>query len=169
MKSNTDGKLKTFIKGLVPYVVIILVVVLIRSYIITPGVVNGASMEKTLYDGDLVLVNKIGLKFGIKRFDIVVVKHGDGSIIKRVIGLPGETVEYKHNSLYIDGKEIIPPIDFEETDDFKLQANNNEYIVLGDNRNISKDSRLLGPIKKEEIKGKVNFRIYPFKSFGTIL
>lgn len=163
-----EKKNKSFMKGLYPYIVIIIVVVLIRTFIITPGIVNGESMENTLYDGNFVLVNKIGLWFGIERFDIVVVKLETDTIIKRVIGLPGDTVRYADNILYINGEEINTPIEFETTDDFTMVAKNDEYIVLGDNRNISKDSRVIGPIKRNQIKGKVNIVLYPFDKFGVV-
>lgn len=163
-----ENKKQIFIKGLMPYIVIVLVVVLIRTFIVTPGIVNGESMEDTLYDGDFVLVNKIGLWFGIDRFDIVVVKYEDDTIIKRVIGLPGETVRYADNVLYVDDKKVKTPIEFELTDDFHLTAGKNEYIVLGDNRNISKDSRAIGPVSKKSIKGKVNLVLFPFKDMGKV-
>lgn len=167
MEEGKQGFLK-FIDVIKPYVIIVLVVVLIRTFIITPGIVNGESMEDTLFDGDFVLVNKIGLLFGIDRFDIVVVKYGNDTIIKRVIGLPGETVKYADNVLFIDDKDQSIPFQFEETDDFTLKADENEYIVLGDNRDISKDSRVIGPINRKNIKGKVNLVIFPFKDFGII-
>ena len=163
-----ENKGKKFIKALLPYIVIIVAVVLIRTFIITPGIVNGESMESTLFNGDFVLVNKIGLWFGIDRFDIVVVKLDNDTIIKRVIGLPGDTVKYADNVLYINGETVETPIEFEATDDFTLTANKNEYIVLGDNRNVSKDSRLIGPVSKKQIKGKVNLVLYPFDDFGFI-
>lgn len=163
-----ENKGKKFIKALVPYIVIVVVVVLIRTFIITPGIVNGESMESTLFNGDFVLVNKIGLWFGIDRFDIVVVKLDNDTIIKRVIGLPGDTVKYADNVLYINGERVQTPIEFEATDDFTLTANKNEYIVLGDNRNVSKDSRLIGPVSRKQIKGKVNLVLYPFDDFGFI-
>lgn len=163
-----EDKVKNFIKGLIPYAIIVLVVVLVRTFIVTPGIVNGESMESTLYDGDFVLVNKIGLWFGIDRFDIVVVKYEDDTIIKRVIGLPGETVKYASNVLYIDEKEVKTPIEFEITDDFTMKAGENEYIVLGDNRNVSKDSRVIGPVNRKNIKGKVKLVLFPFKDMGII-
>lgn len=168
MEEKKDGKFITFVKGLMPYVIIVVVVVLIRTFLVTPGIVNGDSMKDTLFDNDLVLINKIGLKSGIDRFDIVVIDFEDGAIIKRVIGLPGEKVEYIDNKLYINDEEISTPIEFETTNDFVLEAGKNEYIVLGDNRNISKDSRIIGPVNIENIKGKVGFRIFPFSKFGSV-
>ena len=160
--------MKNFLKELVPYIIIVICVVLVRTYIITPGIVNGESMEETLFDNDLVLVNKIGLKWGIDRYDIVVVYYNNDTLIKWVIGLPGETIEYKDNELYIDGIKEETPVEFEYTKDFTLTAGKDEYIVLGDNRNVSKDSRMIGPIEKNNIKGKVNIALFPFSRFGII-
>ena len=157
-----------FIKEIIPYIIIIIIVVLIRTFIVTPGIVNGSSMEETLREDDLVIVNKIALTKGINRYDIVVLKYGKDTLIKRVIGLPMETVEYKDNELYINNKLVQTPIDFEYTYDFNLTAKEDEYIVLGDNRNVSKDSRSIGAFKKTDIKGKVNFVIFPFNRFGQI-
>lgn len=99
---------------------------LVRSFIVTPGLVNGSSMEPTLHNNELVLINKIGLNKGIDRYDIVVtLKYENSTIIKRVIGLPYETVEYINDILYIDGEIVNIKVDFEYTRDFMLQAKMN--------------------------------------------
>ena len=156
------------LKELMPYIIIVVVVLLVRSFIVTPGLVNGSSMEPTLHNNELVLINKIGLNKGIDRYDIVVVKYENSTIIKRVIGLPYETVEYINDTLYIDGEIVNTKVDFEYTKDFKLTAGKNEYIVLGDNRNISKDSRIIGPVKERDISGKVDLVLFPFSKFGKV-
>ncbi len=160
--------MKKIIKELGPYFVIVIFVILIRSFLVTPGLVNGSSMENTLFDNDLVIVNKIALKKGIDRFDIVVVNYNNDTLIKRIIGLPNEKVSYIDDKLYINDELIEMPLDFEYTSDFELITGKDEYIVLGDNRNVSKDSRSIGPIKRDNIKGKVNFVLFPFKRFGVI-
>ena len=87
------------------YLLIIVCVILIRIFFIDPVRVDGGSMDTTLANGQIMILNKIVYKRNdIKRFDIVVIDEGDKAIIKRVIGLPGETVEYKDNKLYINGK-----------------------------------------------------------------
>ena len=91
---------KELIKKIYPYVIVILVVVLIRSFIVTPAIVDGQSMEDTLYDKNIVILNKLDYKLNdIKRFDVVVLKYNGEKLIKRVIGLPGEHVEFKNGSL----------------------------------------------------------------------
>lgn len=163
--------MKKFINDLIPYIIIVIVVVLFRTFIMTPAVVDGLSMYDTLNDHDIVIINKIVMKTNnINRFDIVVLKNNtDGDkIIKRVIGLPGEKIEYKDNKLYINGEEIEDNFKTNETTDFTAETKENEYFVLGDNRELSKDSRYLGNFKKENIIGKVDFRFYPFDKLGFV-
>lgn len=179
-------KMKKIIKEVMPYVVILIVVVLIRSFIITPVTVVGDSMYPNLKDKEMLLLSKINYKLGdIKRFDIVVIKKDDEEIIKRVIGLPNEYVEYRDNRLYVNGNFVDELYDHGKTQDFGLvniclAVNNfeecnyekipdNYYLVLGDNREISKDSRSIGLISKTNIVGKAVFRFYPFNSgIGSI-
>ena len=162
--------MKKFIKELIPYVVIVLVVVLIRSFLVTPVIVSGDSMVPTLNDRELLLLNKINYRLNdIKRFDIVVIRLDNKEIIKRVIGLPGEEVLYRNNTLYIDGKEIENKYNF-ETEDFSLKTICNcqripedKYLVLGDNRSVSADSRIMGLIDREDIEGSVEISLWPIK------
>lgn len=165
---------KGVVKDLVIYGSIIVGIVLIRSFIATPVRVNGLSMYDTLNNGEIMILNKINYKFNdIKRFDIVVVKTHNDKIIKRVIGLPGESVKIENNKLYIDGKEIKDNYAYENTSDFDLKELGFDkipkgyYFVMGDNRNNSADSRLIGPVKKSQIKGKANLVIFPFKDAGN--
>ena len=165
------GIVKKFIKELIPYIVIIIVVVLVRTYIITPVIVVGDSMVPTLKENQILLLNKMDYRFNeIERYDIVVIKVGKSEIIKRVIGLPGENIEYSNNTLYINGHEEKTEFNF-ETDDFNLQgicANcdkipKDKYLVLGDNRMVSSDSRIMGLIDKEDILGSTSISIWPIK------
>jgi len=164
--------MKKFYSEVKSYIYIIIVVVLIRTFIVTPAQVNGDSMDDTLNDKNLVIVNKISLYFNqIERFDIVVLNNEEDNdkIIKRVIGLPNEKIEYKDNILYINDEKIsLKGLKFENTEDFLVETNDNEYFVLGDNRDVSKDSRYLGNFNKEDIIGKVDIRFYPFDKIGLI-
>ncbi len=158
-----------FLKEIKDYIIIILVVVLVRTFIVTPAVVSGDSMDNTLNDGHIVFINKFKYIFSdVKRFDIVVLNNEEDNdkIIKRVIALPNEKVEYKDNKLYINDKEV--KCDFELTEDFIYETKEDEYFVLGDNRDVSKDSRMLGNFKKEDIVGKVSLRIYPVDKMGSV-
>lgn len=126
-------------------------------------------MMNTLHNGDVMILDKIGMKLGgIKRFDIVVIQTGKTKIIKRVIGMPGETISYHDNKLYINGKEVSDNHSNEITYDFEeVKIPDGEYYVLGDNRTDSVDSRILGTIPKNEILGHATFIIYPFNRFGS--
>lgn len=156
------------IKEIIPYIVIVLVVVLIRTFIITPVRVDGDSMKNTLKNGDILLLYKLG---SINRLDIIVLdeEKDNEKIIKRVIGLPGETVAIKKGKIYINDKVIDDEYAYGETSDYdKVTLEDDEYFILGDNRLISKDSRYFGPIKENEIKGKIVFRVFPFTKIGTV-
>lgn len=163
------NNIKKIIKEIVPYIIIIIIVILIKTYIFTPVVVNGPSMMNTLHDGDIMILDKIGMKLGgIERFDIVVVQTDRNKIIKRIIGMPGETIEYKDNKLYINEKEIEDPYGTGTTYDFdKIIIPKDMYYVLGDNRTDSVDSRILGTIPKDKILGHATFIVYPFNRFGS--
>lgn len=156
------------IKELIPYILIIVAVVLIRTFIITPVKVDGDSMKETLNNNDILLLYKLG---SIKRFDIVVLDeaYDNEKIIKRVIGMPGETVSIKNDKIYINGKIIDNSFAYGTTSDVdKIELGEDEYFILGDNRLISKDSRYFGPVTKGEIIGKVVFRLFPFNKIGTV-
>ena len=160
-------------KELIIYGSIILAVILIRTFIVTPVRVNGTSMYSTLKNGEIMILNKLDYKFNdIKRFDIVVVKTSDNKIIKRVIGLPGETLKYENNTLYIDGVEVKEPYLKEKTEDFNInelgykKIPSDCYFVMGDNRNNSKDSRIIGCVNKKQIQGSTKLVLFPFKSMG---
>ncbi len=153
------------------YVYIVLAVLIIRTYIVTPAIVDGDSMNNTLLDGQIVILNKITYRFNdVNRFDIVVIENREDNdkIIKRIIGLPNEKIRYIDNKLYINDKLIETNLSFKDTKDFEYETKNDEYFVLGDNRVVSKDSRILGNFKKEDIVGKVSIRIYPLDRIGSI-
>lgn len=158
------------LKSLLPYIIILIIVVLIRTFIITPAVVNGDSMKDTLLDNEVVLVNKLYVNVSdIKRFDIVVINENGEHIVKRIIGLPGEKVEYKNNKLFINDKEVNSKLKFKDTEDFVYEkVESDKYFVLGDNREISKDSRIIGTINKDDIIGKVSIVLFPFTKFGVV-
>lgn len=130
----------------------------------------------TLLDGDIMILDKIGYRInGLKRFDIVVIKYNNEKIIKRVIGLPGDYIEYKDNILYVNGKEIKEEYKRDITNNFSLKdlgyekIPENKYLVLGDNRSISKDSRIIGLIDKEDIEGYTGIIVFPFKRIGNVI
>lgn len=163
------------IKDIIEYVVIIIAVLAFRQFLYSPIRVSGDSMVPTLNDGDVMILDKIGYKInGLNRFDIVVVDYKGEKIIKRVIGLPGDHIEYKNNKLYINGKYVEEKYSRKETSDFILELlgentiPKDKYLVLGDNRPISKDSRIIGLIDKKDIEGYTSLVLFPFSKFGNV-
>ncbi len=164
-------EVKEFIKDSLKYIILIVVVLVIIVYVVSIQQVLGPSMQPNLKANDVVLIDKLKYRFtDIKRFEVVVLEYKDSKyLIKRVIGLPGDTIEYKSNILYINGNAINE--DFLKSDvitnDFSLKdigyttIPDNMYLVLGDNRTNSMDGRDFGLIDKSQIKGKVFIRIWP--------
>jgi signal peptidase I len=154
---------------------------IIRQFFFAPILVDGVSMSPTLHDRDRMIVNKIGYHIGEpKRFDIIVFQATeDKDYIKRIIGLPGDEIEYRNDILYINGKPYKEPYLDEEkkqlsdgplTYDFKLEeitgkkkVPKGQLFVLGDNRRFSKDSRTIGTISMDQVIGKANILYWPFK------
>ncbi len=176
---------KEWLKTVLYLAALFAVLWLLRHFIFTPVIVKGDSMDPTLQDGERVIAL---LNTDVKRFDIVTFPAPDEegkNYIKRVIALPGETVEYREGILYIDGKKTAEPyLDRYEkqiTDGLPLTLGphqetsfsfgklpQGEILVLGDNRRISKDSRSIGFIKEKNIVGDVKFIFWPLQQFGFI-
>lgn len=158
-------------KEAVTYLLIILFIILVRTYVVTPVRVSGSSMANTLKNGEILLLNKFEYRFSdIKRFDIVVVKSHGERIIKRVIGLPGETLKYENGILYINDKMIEENYLDEVTKDFTYEGKIPDecYFVMGDNRDDSLDSRYFGCFPKKDILGHASFVLFPFAKFGKL-
>ncbi len=174
----------SYIKETVKIIVISLVIILpIRWYVIQPFYVKGASMEPNFYNHDYLIINEIGYRFdNPQRGDIVIFKYPkDPSqyFIKRIIGLPGErvVVSASKNKVTIFNKDFPQGVDLKEDylspDEVNIRnadvvLGDDEYFVMGDNRNQSMDSTVFGPVKKDLIIGKVWIRGFPFKRAGII-
>lgn len=169
------------ILGWIFYIIVILVLTyVIITYVGQRTSVSGSSMETTLSDGDQLLVDKLSYRFqDPKRFDIIVFPYQyeeNTYYIKRIIGLPGETVQVVDGYVYINGSRLESDIYGNELMDDPMSASQpitlgeDEYFVLGDNRNHSQDSRdpSVGEVKKDTIMGKAWVRIYPFDKMGVI-
>ena len=166
-------KKNSFIKDVLEVLISVAIIsfVLVK-FIILPCQVQGTSMYPTLKDKDRCYSFVITKNLGIKRFDICVVETDDDTkeklLVKRVIGLPNETVEYKNNQLFINGEKMSEDfLNGVTTEDLKVTLGSNEYYCLGDNREVSKDSRYYGPFKDDKIKATNIFVIYPFSNFGV--
>ena len=161
-------KVKKILWELIPYIAIVILIIIVRIFIITPVRVDGSSMYNTLEDGDILLLYKMAK---IDRYDIVVLdeEYDNEIIIKRIIGFPGETVEIKRGKIYINDEEIADDYALGDTGDYeKITLADDEYFILGDNRLISKDSRYFGPVKESDLMGEAVFRIWPFSGFGSV-
>ncbi|MDB8642384.1 signal peptidase I [Streptococcus australis] len=206
---KSNNPVRSFLKEWALFGLIIGGIILSRIYLWTPVRVDGHSMDPTLADSEYLLVIN---KLPVDRFDIVVASETENGktkeIVKRVIGLPGETIEYKNDVLYINGKETDEPYlkdyiqkfkedklqstysgkGFEENGElfrqmaqiaeaftvdkdgnasFSITLKNDEYLLLGDDRIVSKDSRQVGAFKKEQIKGEAVLRLWPLLPFQT--
>ena len=159
--------------------VVLCITFLVVRYVGQRTQVDGHSMENTLFDGDNLIVDKISYRFtDPKRFDIIVFPYHykeDTYYIKRIIGLPGETVQIRDGEIYIDGA-ILEEDYGKETmltsgrAADQIQLGDDEYFLFGDNRNHSEDSRFddVGNIERSEIIGRAFIRIWPFERFGLL-
>ncbi|MCI6858424.1 MAG: signal peptidase I [Eubacterium sp.] len=170
--------------GLIAYFLFLCALVyLVLTYVGQRTVVNGDSMDPTLADGQNLIMDKFSYHFSDpKRFDIVIfpgpLEAGEHPYyIKRVIGLPGETVQIKEGKVYINGEElkedvygITDYIDEPGIAEEPLTLSDDEYFCLGDNRIVSFDSRYeeVGPVKRQEFVGRVWIRIWPLHLFGKV-
>lgn len=157
---------------------VILLVFILHTYVGQKVIVDGSSMNPTLENEDNLWVDKLRYKVtDPKRFDVIVFPYRKGSdilFIKRIIGLPGETVQIDNGNIYINGELLVEeygnaPILDPGVASTKVVLAHDEYFVLGDNRNNSNDSRKsdVGNIKRENIMGKAVIRLTPFNNFGN--
>lgn len=189
-KKTKKKEIISWVRELVIYgAIFVACVFLIPNYVVARTVVDGTSMERTLQNHDSILMEKISYRFGEpKRFDVIIfyhfndLKNQDKSdkdayeyYVKRVIGLPGETVQIKGSTIYINGKPLKEdygkdPIEDPGRAEKPITLGADEYFVLGDNREVSIDSRSesVGNVKCDWIAGKACVRVYPFSKVGGI-
>lgn len=188
INKNTKKASKDLFLEYMPYLIIIFFVVIIRLFVATPVNVKGSSMSPTLQNGDTMILYKLTKNIrGIKRFDIVVIKTDSGDLIKRVIGLPGDKIKYevkyvneeKTGVLTINGEVVeekflttSKKIGTCETNlticSEEITVPEGEYFVMGDNRDDSKDSRMIGTIPFKDVKGTTELILFPFNRFGKV-
>ncbi|WFR60218.1 signal peptidase I [Anaerocolumna sp. AGMB13025] len=165
---------------LIYFVIVIISVLLIHQFVGQQIEVSGSSMESTLHNEDHLILEKVSYEIGSpKRYDIVVFRpysdEKDTYYIKRVIGLPGETIQIVGSDIYIDGKLLNEDYGNNPIADGGIAKDpiilgRDEYFLLGDNRNNSKDSRdfSIGSVKRGAIIGRAWVRVWPFDKFGVL-
>ncbi|MBI5139664.1 signal peptidase I [Candidatus Nomurabacteria bacterium] len=168
---------KQSLKEWVEYILVVLLIVLpLRAFIIQPFIVSGSSMFPTFEDGNYLIVDEISYKLeNPNRYDVVIFKYPDPNpenktkyYIKRIIGLPGETIIIDGSSVFIknkenpDGFEIDQPyVKNQAKNNLQIELKDSEYFVMGDNRSASSDSRSWGPLPKENLVGRALLRLLP--------
>lgn len=168
-----------FIKDVSKYIIVAVLVFVIMIYVVSLQQVVGPSMSKTLSNNDVIVIDKVSYRFSDpKRFDVISFEYADTKyLIKRIIGMPGEHVAYKEGQLYINNEVYEDSNHLNEiTDDFDIKKlgfdviPENMYLVLGDNRVNSLDSRSskVGLIEKKDIIGKAFIRIWPLNGIKKI-
>ena len=180
-KEEEERSILRELGGWLVYILIIIgLTYLIITFVGQRTRVSGSSMETTLSDGDNLIVEKISYRFrDPKRYDIIVFPYKyekNTYYIKRIIGLPGETVQIIDGYVYINGEQLTSDvygaevIENPQTAAEPITLGEEEYFVLGDNRNHSQDSRdpSVGVLKKEDLIGRAWVRIYPFDEMGVI-
>ncbi len=157
------------------------IIVPIRYFLVQPFFVKGASMETTFEDGNYILIDEISYRLHEpKRGEVIVFRYPEDRtqfFIKRVIGMPGETVEIKNDKVIIHNKDKPEGFVLNEkylsegqhtVGDMRVKLDPNEYFVMGDNRLHSSDSRRWGPVNSSLITGRVFFRAWPLNKLGEI-
>lgn len=170
----------SWIQKIVRWICDVIVVVALAWFVVhaflSQTIVNGHSMEPRLKAGDVLLVDRLSYQlFAPRRMDVVVFKKSDGSeSIKRIVGLPGESLLIQNGRLYIDGKLLdapeISPITLPGIAENTVELPENEYFLIGDYADASEDSRFanVGNVRAEQLMGRIWMRIYPLRRIAPV-
>ncbi|HJC35901.1 MAG TPA: signal peptidase I [Candidatus Merdibacter merdavium] len=159
------------------YVICVAVVLLLTNFVAKPVVIRGTSMNPTLQNFDFALSNRLSIVLGgeIERFDIVVVRSEEGEIVKRVVGIPGDTISYVNGVLTVNGTQIEedyiiddPKKHHADMDVYEETLGPDEYFLMGDNRTGSTDSRYFGPFHRSDIISKDMLVLFPFNRIRLV-
>ena len=162
--------------------IVVLLAFFIRYFLVQPFLVVGVSMEPNFHNNEYLLVDQVSYRFREPKRGEVVIFHPPNapsdSYIKRIIGLPGETVEIKNGQVYINHyplvEDYLPPntatyvSSLQKQKTLKVTLGKDEFFVMGDNRTHSSDSREIGPIPRVNLEGRVALRVLPLRKFGWI-
>lgn len=174
---KTSGVVKEFVIEFIKIVIIALAIVIpVRYFLIQPFYVKGASMEPNFHDYEYLIIDEISFRFRQPERGEIVVFHSPYNwqdyFIKRVVGLPGERVVINNGEVYIYNEEFKYGTKLDESDylsvevrtpgEVDLKIGENEYFIMGDNRNSSLDSRVFGAIARHQIVGRAWLRAWPF-------
>ncbi|UUX33621.1 signal peptidase I [Fundicoccus culcitae] len=181
--SNFSSVMREIISTIVTFVVVFVLVWLLRLYVVEPFQVDGRSMDNTLQDGERLVMLKLA---DIERFDVVVVPPPNAPeklYVKRVIGMPGDTIEFRDDMLILNGQPLEEPylaemqaqVEGNFTYDMTLeertgvtQVPEGQIFVMGDNRRNSTDGRSFGFINLEDVRGEADFIHWPLSEFGLL-
>ena len=159
-----------FIDFVKTFFVSLVIILLLYHFVAIPVVVEGTSMNPNLQNNDFGFSFIITKNMGIHRFDVAVVsvKNSNKKLVKRVIGLPNEKIEYRQNILYINDVKVaenfLPELTL--TNDFCTKLAEDEYFLLGDNREVSRDSRIYGAFKRNDFLSTHIWVVWPILHFG---
>lgn len=181
-ESRSPVEDRSQLRGVLEWIVVlgsaVIVALLLRAFLFQAFFIPSESMEATLQVDDRVLVNKLSYRIGdVSRGEVVVFRRPDDQpgefrdLIKRVIGLPGESIEARDNTIFIDGQVLIEPYltPGEAIGDFgPVVIPEREYFVMGDNRDNSGDSRVFGPIDEDRFIGRAFFLFWPLDRIGSL-
>jgi len=168
------------VKEIVIFAVIVLVILIpLRLFVAQPFIVVGTSMQPAFETGQYLIVDELSYRFSApQRGDVIIFKYPEDEtkyFIKRIIGLPGETVILSGTTITIKNKDNPngftlnePYIAYQKSNDETITLSDTQYFVMGDNRAVSLDSRSWGPLEKDLIIGKASVRLFPLSTFGFL-
>jgi signal peptidase I len=160
--------------------IVFIIMALLNMFVINISTVKGQSMQPTLWEGEKLLINKIALSFTHPKRGDIVVLHDPSTgedrkdyLVKRVIGIPGDTVEVREHKLYVNGKlkeEPYTDTEIQDPDFAPIVVENDSYFVMGDNRHAaaSKDSRYFGSVNQDKIVGRAAFVWWPLSRLDSL-
>ncbi|MBG9979524.1 signal peptidase I [Facklamia lactis] len=166
--NNYFNQTKEFIHHNLLFIIVLFLMIIFRLFVFPIYQVDGDSMEPILHHQEKILSTNFS---ELDRFDIVIAKDKriNKLYVKRIIGLPNEVVEYRNNKLFIDDKFVAEDFLSSDslTEDMTYQLADNQYFIVGDNRNNSRDSRDYGGVDKAQIISEVKLRIWPINEFDS--